>query len=228
MNKYFAILAAVALSAVTSMTAQAAISVTGLHNTGENPVESNYVLSSGVTPNTVPAVYADLSGNTFPGAWADNPSGANWIGPVAFSGMAPINSAADDTWVGFYDYTLTFQVTGDVADLAGLAIVGNWATDNNGWILLNSTNTGYSLTNGFKPSLPFALTTANGLTMGWNTLTFRIENIDFPASEYGKGHINPTGLLVSDLHATPEPSTVVIWGALASLGGVVVWKKRNA
>lgn len=244
MKKHLAILAAMALFASSSMVAQAAISVTGLHNTGEGlgPVDNNYVLTTAVPvvpAGTKPVIYTDPNANTYPNAWAPNLSDAKWIGPARFSGdelgdMFPIDDAADDQWQGTFDYTLNFTISGDAAGLAGLVISGKWATDNNATIWLNGYQTAFSLSDGFKPLVDFVLTNSSTsrpdgafILNAVNELTFRVVNSELPPSEYGKGHINPTGLLVSNIHATPEPATLLIWGALASLGCAAAWKKRT-
>ncbi len=143
------------------------------------------------------------------GLWTRNTLGNDWISPGA---------SGDTGWpVGTYDYRMTFSLTGFRADSAEL--VGGWASDNNGCILLNGANTGACTHfEDFGHVTPFSI--SNGFDRGTNTLDFVVYN--------GGG---PTGLFV-DVKGTadsavPEPSSLILIGSVLSGAGLALRWKLN-
>lgn len=145
--------------------------------------------------------------------WMDAPTGSAWIGQ---------NRGNTSSDVGMYAYELKFDlVASDLSgpDRSGLAILGKWATDDTGVILLNGYNTGITRTGESWLSLEaFEISNQSWFVVGENVLRFEVTNA--PLTVPG---VNPAGLLVSDLISVPI-SVVPVPGAvlLVSLGTCAV------
>jgi len=193
--------------------------ITGLFDTGlgAGAVDPNYVLLSapaGVT--TGPTIL-----NSIPAAWFDPTSvAANWIGvndDDAFN-FTPPNGNTDPA--GLYVYRLTFSLAG--LNPSSALITGRLAVDNSATIFLNGIDMGLiSQDSGVLGG--FSL--ASGFVSGQNQLDFHVTN--FP-QEFG----NPTGLIVSGLSGTadptnpanvPEPTTI----ALVAIGLAFCRRRRS-
>jgi len=150
------------------------------------------------------AMGVDCSGT----AWASAPGGCNWIGVTEFG--TATNPILDP--LGDYVYELIFSVLPGV-DPSEVVIKGDWAADNAAEMSLNGVWVGERVQEGHFVLQPFEVT---GLNAGSNTLEFKVTNT------LG-GVWNPTGLLVTDLVATPEPGTVLLLG----LGGLSLVRRRR-
>ena len=108
--------------------------------------------------------------------WVPNGPNSQWIG-------AGLNSYCDG---GVYHYRLCFDLT--CTD--GASILGQWAADDVGEILLNGQPTGNTILSPQYPNLPaygwFPVTITNGFLCGMNCLDFIVTN--------AVGGLNPTGL----------------------------------
>jgi hypothetical protein len=125
--------------------------------------------------------------------------------------------------VGYFYYTTTFQGVAGQTSLAGGS--GLWATDNNGiTIFLNGHNEGnVTPTAGFTQFYNFTVNSADFVT-GTNYLTFEVFN-----EQTGSAHHSPTGLnVVGTINVIPEPSTMVMAGLGALIGGFAYLRRRRA
>lgn len=170
-----------------------AVPIPGLYNTGINDlgtplalgVSDDHYIMTGPIPGAV-AVSKH-------GLWTTAPAGSVWI--------APTNGNVSDPG-GNYDYILTFDLTG--LDPTSATVQGQWATDNDSEIFLNGVNTGNTRGLwGFTTLLDFTL--SSGFVSGINTLEFRVINVPSTA-------LNPTGLLVANLHGETTTATVAETG----------------
>jgi hypothetical protein len=141
--------------------------------------------------------------------WFPNPATSQWISP---------NSTGASSPVGSYTYTTTFDLTGLSPSTA--ILTGQWATDNNGVMIVLNGNV-MSFTTpvvGFTQFFPFTI--SSGFVSGVNTLQFVVVNADCG------GCANPTGLHVQisgTATPVPEPGTVLLVGS--GLAGL--WFRRR-
>ncbi|MEW6536412.1 MAG: hypothetical protein AB1454_12440 [Candidatus Auribacterota bacterium] len=181
--------------------------INGLYNTGVDDY------GNALTAGTIDAHYT-LAGPSSPAyatdenpAWVPAPLNSSWIGPV---------NAAGSAFVGTYNYSATFDLSG--FDISTAYISGKWASDNHGYIYLNNmlidNNIGYEFTviRNFYIDQYFV--------EGENTLTFTVVNYTETP--------NPTGLLVFDIMGEvqefapapiPEPATILFF-----LAGLLIRK----
>jgi hypothetical protein len=209
MKKLLTIL--VVLGVVTCPVFAGAITDLGLFNTGNS---SNWKVG-GVTATTA---------TTTPGGadpWVVNNGTSSWISTQANASTITDGASAAPV----YNYTLQFTVPSTYA-LSSIIINGRWALDDFGTASIGSTvfsnmpDGGTHYNAGAFAGQTFSITSANGLALGANTLTFAVTN-----KFLGAGRINPTGVRVEftsitgDLAAVPEPGTLVLLGGgLLALG----------
>ena len=187
------------LTATTCFADSITIYGTGAGQGSNGQVDNHYTLVS--APIGAGPAYTSV----YPG-WVSAPSGTQWINPYSSLQIAP---------AGDYDYQTTFDLTG--LNPATAELMGKWAADNGGYILLNGsaaigTGTVISGSYGFEQLTDFTIT--GGFLPGLNTLDFVVRN---------DGSV--TGL-VADVSGTaspaPEPSSLLLLGSgLLGVGGVV-------
>jgi len=185
----FLLIAVPALS-YGSVTAPSQSFIAGLYNTGidvnRDGIDDHYSLSSRVSN----VAYV---GNGIASSWISNNSSlaSKWLTP-----SPDASKSYDATSPGFYEYSLSFDLTGFRAETARFA--GRWATDNFGEIRLNGLTVGTSDT--FTRWASFEA--LSGFSQGLNTLTFAVTN-------YRQVTGNPTGLRVEFLNSfvSPVPET---------------------
>ena len=225
--------------------------IPGLFNTGVDDsgsplpgltVDSHYLLvtaPSVITTPSAPFAYADISpvNNVYPGAWVNNTSTSQWIGP-----NTNIKVQGDPGWDSPPDFTynLTFSLAGLDPNTAD--IVGQWATDNESKILINGVDTGIAKSStGYGSLDSFEINAVNFPTgtflPGSNTLSFVVTNDPLPAGysppiPADRGYspeFNPTGLQVGGLTGTavevPEPASAVLT-LLALVGCGLLYRMR--
>jgi len=210
MRKFFTILLMLGLATLPVFAG--AITDLGLFNTGTS---SNWQVG-GVTATTA---------TTTPGGfdpWAANNATSSWISTQA--NAATITDGASAAPV--YNYTLQFTVPSTYV-LSSIVIDGRWALDDYGVADIGGTqfssvpdNLTSRYNAGAFAAQTFSITSANGLALGANTLTFAVTN-----KYQSNGTINPTGVRVEftsitgDLAEIPEPGTLVLLsGGLLALG----------
>jgi hypothetical protein len=151
--------------------------IPGIFNTGvdngrnllpDGAVDPHYTLVASGDPNFPgPNAFTVLNnGSPLPSPWFPDGPISSWISVAANQSVGPI--------AGFYDYQLTFDLTGFTPGTA--AIGGQFSTDNEMFdILINGNSTG--INNGFTDLFqwgvwtPFTIT--GGFKPGINTLLFR-------------------------------------------------------
>jgi len=183
---------------------QATASIPGLYNTGvsdtgipqaDDSLDVHYLLVGTSDIVGTPFVARASGGFPIPPWLGDNPDSA-WIAPTAstIGGHAAAGQAN-------FIYETRFDLTG--FDPASAAIVGRWATDNEGLdILLNGVSTGNVNRDQFSAWTDFEVD--HGFVSGVNTLTFVINN--------GPGEPNtasPTGLRV-EMHSAALPCSLIV------------------
>lgn len=142
--------------------------------------------------------------------WFPNPATSQWISP---------NSTGASSPVGSYTYTTTFDLTG--LDPSTAVLVGQWATDNNGVMIVLNGNVLMFTTPvvGFTQFFPFSIT--SGFVSGVNTLQFVVENADCG------GCANPTGLHVQiSGTATPVPEPASLFLVGSGIAGLWLGRRR--
>lgn len=190
----------VLLLATSSIVSGQAVSVPGLFNTGVD--DAGAPLPAG-SPEIHYTMAGPLSGSIAIDRnveWAVAPRGSGWIGPTSAGASDP---------VGVYVFSLVFNLTG--LEPTDTTISGRWATDNAGAIFLNGVNTGIEWT---EYAVIGSFTLDNGFVHGMNLLEIHLTN--WPGQ-----HLNPTGLLVTDLSGTSQQAVFPTFcdgsdGALAS------------
>jgi hypothetical protein len=221
-------------AAAGAASAATPLAIAGLYNTG---VDSNYVSTSGgplidqhwtlasdngnnvLVPGT--AWNSGVNGNFPLGPWIAEDATSRWVGPTRSQGEStdPLND-------GFYEYSLTFNLT--AAEASGASFAGRYAADNAiSWIRLNSTLLastnnpnglgGFTFWTGFGASTP-------AFQAGANTLAFRVIN-------YDQNGGNPSGLRVEFTDATvgvvPEPGTWALMIGGFGMTGAMLRRRRQ-
>lgn len=193
-----------------------------------------------------PASYVVLGPNgTYPlnGAWPNNDSDSQWIGPRADQ-TNPVQGGTTFPNVNIFASTTDFFVYRMVFDLTALGLNPATANIQLAWLSDNNTNGGAltsqirmcgvasasdpvcsagsavaNSTNAGQSSLTLTpVTISSGFTSGLMALDFVVYNADAPI-----GWLNPSGLRVDIISATadnvPEPATIGLIGAgLVALG----------
>lgn len=181
-------------------------------------VDPHYVLTSSDDPS-FPIPDAHVVGNK-PGTWVLNNTSAGasaqWIAPNPIQGgdvTSPGNAA------GTYVYEVTFDLgTSPTQE----SIVGDWAVNTIGLILLNGQYVGNTTNlNGPTSLTSFSIPSTANFQPGINKLDFVVVN-----ATHG-----PTGLYVGDIRGTytpgiPEPSSLVLAGL--GIGGLLVHRLRRS
>jgi hypothetical protein len=189
-------------------------------------VDGNYVLSPGnpdhVTNGNAWVVFPF---NTFPiGPWAADSSTSLWIGPAGQGA-----EGSSDDGFGQYQYTETFSLSG--YNTNSVVLLGDWGTDNGGFIVLNGVTlnisgtpiagtSGTFLTNAGDPTSNFTSLTPFSITCGGLITCNQTTNtIQFVTQNDG----GPSGLRVdltgTGTAAVPEPASLAFVGlGLAAVG----------
>jgi hypothetical protein len=208
--------------------AQASTVIAGLYNTG---VDNSYVSTTGtqvdqhwtlalngITPSTA---YNDGVNGIFPlGPWLAEDATSRWVGPTN-----PQGASTDPLNDGFYEYSLTFNLT--AAQASGASFVGRYAADNAiSWVKLNTTVLDSTLDpdglGGFTSWSAFGASTP-AFQAGTNTLAFRVIN-------YSQDGGNPSGLRVEFTGATvgvPEPASWALMIGGFGMAGAMLRRRRQ-
>jgi hypothetical protein len=210
--------------------AQASTVITGLYNTGVDgsyastsglQVDQHWTLAlNGTDPSTA---YNSGVNGLFPlnGPWLTEDATSRWVGPTESQGAStdPLND-------GFYEYSLTFNLT--AAEASGASLLGRYAADNAiSWVKLNDTVLastadpdglgGYGGWTAFGASTP-------AFQAGSNTIAFRVIN-------YSQNGGNPSGLRVEFTDATigavPEPATWALMIGGFGMAGAMLRRRRQ-
>ena len=174
--------------------------IPGIFGTGVDE-DGNVLAEDGaVDPHFVLTVSADLTytgpdaiaiNNLWPvapaGPWVANGPNSRWIGPWANQNDAPTSGGGSAA--GDYHFATEFDLS--AYDIDQVTIIGAFAADNTlADVLVNGEPTGITGA-GFGGLMPLTLTAANGLTAGYNSMTFVLNNAD------NATHVpNPAGLRV--------------------------------
>lgn len=177
-------------------------------------VDPHYKLTSSDDPS-FPIPDAHVVGNK-PGTWVPNTATAQWIAPNQVQGgdVAAFGNAA-----GTYVYEVTFDLG---LNPTAESIIGDWAVNTIGLILLNGQYVNNTTNLGGPTSLTsFSIPSTANFQPGINKLDFVVVN----ASQ------GPTGLYVGDIRGTytpgiPEPSSVVLAGL--GIGGLLMYRLRRS
>lgn len=220
--RFNTILLAGSALAVALAAPAAAVTITGLKNTGVDgsgvsvvgvgAADQHWTLLGGTA-------YVSGTNGTFPlsaGAWLADNATSRWLTPRPSAGTS-LDPAAD----GFYTYQLTFSLAGFQPGTASFA--GRFLTDNlvsaislNGNALTAPGGTFNSWTN---------FSAASGFVAGANTLQLTVRNLQRPTG-------NPSGLRVeftaSDVTAVPEPANWAMMIAGFGLVGAAMRRRTTA
>jgi hypothetical protein len=210
-------------AALFALPAAAVVPIAGLVNTGQVSgggtvtvgivQEQNWVLNTEVTP------WNSGVNNDFPiGPWLLEDSVSRWITPTS-----NVADNFDPEVPGFYNYTLSFDLTGFLPGTASFN--GRFAVDNE---LDSITLNGNPVTQGGAGGFSFwtSFASAGGFVAGPNTLQFTVRNL--------AGSGNPTGLRVEILGSAvtaagvPEPASWALLIAGFGLIGAMARRRRLA
>ena len=187
---------------------------TTLAGTTGSSHDGNFSLVSTPSSSTPTSPFVTETGQfPFTGtpSWVADSSVSEWISPKG------AETSSDGS--GNYVYTESFTL-GSALDPATASIIGQWTTDNSGFIELNGVQIGNGTIapgtlQAFASFTSFSIT--SGFHTGLNTLTFVVNNNT-------NGTPDVTGLNVQILStnvssAVPEPATFAVMGlGLAAIG----------
>jgi hypothetical protein len=176
--------------------------------------------------------------------WHATVNGADWIEPPGgtyspysgnpeywFPGSVKTGSATNGSGVQ-YDYQIVFTVPSAFV-LSTISIAGSLAADDYVDVYLNGDSAhedALTSLNLYSAGAAFTLTTANGLVLGVNTLTFAVFNLDA-----GSTQSSPSGLDVFAVGtgtyttlAAPEVGAFIpVAGAVALYGGILIARRKS-
>jgi len=203
-------------------------------NTSQGTPDLHYSLvavptgqSSPVTAVVGPAYVSGPGTPVGGGSWMDNGPNSLWISPTANQGASVQGSNLSSNPPQYYVYETTFTLS---SGFTAPSITGFWSTDNAGIaILLNGHDIGASIPYGTNPSnysfaywSQFVINDAAWFQTGTNTLDFVVANGNGQNDTFG-----PAGLRVEFTNATytaatPEPSSLILFGTgLISAAGFI-------
>lgn len=163
-----------------------------------------------------------LVANPIPAVWVTVPN-AQWISPTVDQAF-PSDPAVGDA-PGVYDYNA--QLETDFLVPTSITFTGAFAADNAVSLYIDGTEVTSVAAPAYGSLTNFTYTfTLENTGTKLTSIDFVVNNLDDT-----NGHVNPTGLLVSNFKATatsaPEPSTwLMLFGGAAAL--LVVQRTRRA
>ena len=182
---------------------------TGVDDSG-NPLvggaaDSHYTFSDGTTSTSAVV----LSDSNLWYQW-DRPSDARWL----YNADKP-----DSGYRGWATFTTTVDLAGYNPETAKL--MGQWAADQYGYVTLNGTDTGNSVSDGNWNANLTAFSIQSGFKTGLNTLAFHVYMPDG-----GDGLVVSNATLSAAL--VPEPETYAMFITGLSLMGFMARRRKPA
>jgi hypothetical protein len=204
---------------------------TGVDNSGAKLAftlaDSHYALTSAPSPVPTGSNKASATNTTSPWILDGGSAASRWITPSAYAvtgNTLPLTAPPASGPLATYEYTLSFFLP---ANYTSLDVVGRWATDNPGQLVVNNVTSGLTgwTTPGWPSSSgspsPFSVWTSFSIPTSYftpgtvNTIQFRVNNLPLASG-------NPTGLRVEFTSAVativPEAGTLAMWGLFGALG----------
>jgi len=193
----------------TSAIAGPAIYNTGVDDSGHllvgGAADSHYTFLEGTTSTSAVV----LSDSNLWYQW-DKPSDARWLYNA---------DQFDSGYRGWATFTTTVDLTGHDPETAKL--MGQWAADQYGYITLNGTNTGNSVSDGNWNGNLTAFSIQSGFEKGLNTLAFHVYLPDG-----GDGLVVSKAALSAAL--VPEPETYAMFITGLGLVGFMARRRKPA
>ncbi|MEO1721856.1 MAG: hypothetical protein AAFR84_05585 [Pseudomonadota bacterium] len=209
------------LSATASDAATIDVFGTGLDGSGAllptGASDANWTVTAGPLGALTPEVIND-GAFPFP-PWEPNTPNSQWVGP-------PTPDDGADAPPGDYTYQTTFNLSAG-ADLSSASIVGQFAADDTGTLLLNGNVVATTAaTFGFRDFTDFTIDTPSFFTAGTNVLEVVLTNFD--------SGINPTGIqvLITDtfveITEVPVPAGILLLLSALGVAGITLRKRADA